>query len=77
VVDKLIMPRRPLGEQVFAHPGWGAVVVSFDQPVLVVGAADAADRLPQFLERLEAVDPEHLFLERRIACSAQPFVSSS
>jgi hypothetical protein len=42
----------------------GAVAVPFDQPVLVVGASEVADRLPQLLKRLEALDPEQLLLER-------------
>jgi hypothetical protein len=42
--------------------------VAFDQPLLVVGAPEAAYRLPQVFERLEALDPE--LLERSLDTSA-------
>src|SRR5713226_7977964 len=45
-------------------PRRGAVAVPFDQPLLVVGATEAADGSAQLVERLEALDPQHLLLER-------------
>jgi hypothetical protein len=55
------MPGKP-STQVLARLDRGAVAVAFDQPVLVVGPAEAANRLPQVFERVEALDPEHLLL---------------
>src|SRR3954468_7764092 len=47
-----------------ARLAWGAVAVAFEQPVLVVVDRELADAGAQLLERVEALDPEHLFLER-------------
>ncbi len=58
------MPRRPLRAQVFARLGRSPVLVAFDQPVLVVGPAEGADGGSQLVERVEALDPEQLLLER-------------
>jgi len=40
------------------------VPVAFDQPVLLVRAPEAAHRLSQLLEHVEALDPKQLLLER-------------
>src|SRR3954447_16537635 len=46
-----------------ARLGGRAVVVAFEQPALVEGAAEGPDGGAQFLEGLEALDPEDLFLD--------------
>ena len=38
--------------------------MAFEQPVLVVVAGELADAGAQLLERVEAFDPQDLFLER-------------
>jgi hypothetical protein len=38
--------------------------VAFEQPVLVVVAGELTDARAQLLEGVEALDPQHLFLER-------------
>jgi hypothetical protein len=43
--------------------GRRAVAVALEQPVLVVVAGELADAGAELLERLEALDPEDLFLE--------------
>jgi hypothetical protein len=50
--------------QAFARFGRGAVAVAFDQPVLVVCPAESADGGSQLVERVEALEPEDLLLER-------------
>ena len=49
--------------RVLAGLGGGAVAVAFEQPVLVVVRGEAADAGAELLEGVEALDPEHLFLE--------------
>jgi len=49
--------------QVLAGLGGRAVVVAFEQPVLVVVASELADAGAEFLEGGEALDPEHLLLQ--------------
>src|SRR3954463_7186407 len=46
-----------------ARLGGRAVVVAFEHPALVEGAAEGADGGAQVLEGLEAFDPEDLFLD--------------
>ena len=43
--------------------GRRAVAVALEQPVLVVVASELADAGTELLERVEALDPEHLLLE--------------
>src|SRR5215210_8151886 len=42
---------------------WGAVAVAFEQPTLVEVAGELADASAELVERVEALDPEDLFLE--------------
>jgi hypothetical protein len=53
-----------LTDQALARLSWGAVAVAFEQPVLVVVAGELTDVGAQRLERVEALDPQDLFLER-------------
>ena len=41
-----------------------AIAVALEQPFAVVEAGEVPDRLPELLEGVEALDPQHLFLER-------------
>src|SRR5215217_5813077 len=50
--------------EALARLGGGAVAVAFGQPVLVVVGGELADAGAELLERVEALDPEDLFLER-------------
>jgi len=53
-----------LSEQMLARLGRRAVAVPFDQPLLVVGAAEGADGGAELVECIEAADPEQLLFER-------------
>lgn len=55
------MSRR--GEQVLACLDRRAVAVAFEQPLAVIEAGEVADGASE-LEAVEALDPEHLLLER-------------
>ncbi len=50
--------------ELLAGLAWAAVAVAFEQPVLVVVARELADAGAELLERVEALDPQHLFFER-------------
>lgn len=58
----MIMSRR--GEQVLACLDRRAVTVAFEQPLAVIEAGEVADGASELLEAVEALDPEHLLLER-------------
>src|SRR5947208_4051323 len=48
----------------FARLGRRAIAVALEKPLAVVATGEAAYRVAELLEGLEALDPEHLFLER-------------
>ncbi len=51
--------------------------MAFEQPVLVVFLGEPADAGAELLEGVEALDPEHLLLERLDELSTTPLVSGS
>src|SRR5215213_11629933 len=56
---------------------WGAVAVSADQPLAVVGVDEAGHGLAELADGVVQLRPQALRLEVRIQRSAQPLVSGS
>jgi hypothetical protein len=46
-----------------SEPGWQAVAVSLDQPVRGKGRPEGDQRLAEFLDDVENLPPQHVFLE--------------